>query len=387
MPNTTPLRILLLLESARGFDRGLLKGISRYSALHGRWTFYHRPPAYLSRRGGLDLEELKRWRPDGVICPVEQAEALARLKVPMVCSDPGHYQGDLPCIVSEDDGIGEQAARHLLETGHRHFAFCGIGRLPWSSARGERFREVVEEGGYAVDRFREGGQRVSWGREQERIRIWIDRLPKPVGLFCANDDRAASILEVCLDLGLNVPDDVSLLGADNDELLCELANPPFTSIRISSAQAGYDAADLLAGLIHGKQDPRGGQRVVARAAGVVTRQSTDILMVMNPALRKALRFIRDHAAQPIQVADVVREAGLSHRALNESFQKELGSSIGKALTRARIQHISHLLMDTELQVQEVAAAVGYDDVRHFSRYFKHSTGMTPLAYRRTMLAP
>jgi LacI family transcriptional regulator len=377
----------MLLETARGFDRGLLKGISRYSSLHGRWTFYHRPPAYLSRRGGLDLEELNRWKPDGIICPVDRAEILSKLKVPMVCSDPGNYEGDLPCIVSEDDRIGELAAQHLLDAGHRNFAFCGLARLPWSRARSERFREVVEAAEFTVEFLREAGPGLSWPREEERVRKWLDRLPKPVGLFCANDDRAASVLEVCLALGLNVPDDVSLIGADNDDLLCELANPPFTSVRIATEQAGYDAAGLLEKIVAGEEPPREGQRVVARAAGVETRQSTDVLMVKNPALRKALRFIHENVTRPVQVADVVREAGLSHRALNESFQKELGSSIGKTLTRARIQHISNLLMDTHLQVQEVAAAVGYEDVRHFSRYFKHSTGMTPLAYRKKMSVP
>lgn len=386
MQKNTSLRILMLLESAREFDRGLLKGISRYSALHGRWTFYHRPPGYLQRRRGGDLEEFRHWNPDGVICPIDQAETLLPLNVPMICSDPGNYTGKLPCIVTEDDRIGELAARHLLDAGHRHFAFCGVGQLVWSHARGLRFREVIEQAGHSVTMLKQSRPGTSWSREEKRIRKWIAGLPKPVGLFCANDDRAASVLEICLDLGLNVPDELSLLGADNDELLCELANPPFTSIRIASDQAGYAAANLLDNLIRGGQI-LDGQRVLAKAAGIVTRQSTDLLMIENPALQKALRFIRDNTHRSVQVTDIVRAAGLSHRALNDAFQKELGAPISKILTRARIQNISHLLMDTDLQIQEIADAVGYEDVQHFSRYFKHTTGMTPLAFRRKMLAP
>lgn len=387
MPSPSSLRVLMLLESARGFDRGLLKGISRYSALHGRWTFYQRPLPYLSHRRSLELEDFRDWRPDGVICPVELTEGLATLNVPMVCTDPGNYSGDLPCIVSEDDKIGELAARHLLESGHQHLAFCGMGKLAWSLNRGAGFCARLEQDGFEVHVLRESAPGTAWSREEKRIRDWIEALPKPVGLFCANDDRAAAVLELCRSLGLNVPDDVSLIGADDDELRCNLANPPFTSVRIATETAGYGAAALLARLAAGEEEPRGGQRIIARAAGIAVRQSTSILMMEHPALRKAVRHIRENIRQPLRVSDVVQSSGLSHRALNELFQNEFHTSIGKYLTRARIEHISTLLLDSSLQIQEVACAAGYEDIAHFSRYFKHSTGLTPNAYRRERLAP
>ena len=130
-----------------------------------------------------------------------------------------------------------------------------------------------------------------------------------------------------------------------------------------------------------------GQRIIAPATGVTPRQSTDVLMVQNAEVRKALRFIRKNTHQPIQVTDVVAATALSHRSLNERFHSELGGSILKQLTRARIDHISRLLTDTDLQIQEIASSVGYADIRHFSRYFKRTTGVTPQAYRRRMSAP
>jgi LacI family transcriptional regulator len=130
-----------------------------------------------------------------------------------------------------------------------------------------------------------------------------------------------------------------------------------------------------------------GQCIVAPTAGISVRQSTDVLMVQNPEVRKALRFIRENVNRPIRVADVVRATTLSHRYLNEQFQKELGSSVGKQLTRARIDHLCRLLSDTDMRVQEIASTIGYEDVRHFARYFKRSTGLTPQAYRRKMSPP
>lgn len=386
MKNLNALRIILLLDAARGFDRGLLRGISRYSALHGRWTFYHRPPGYLSTHSKVGLAEFKRWKPDGVICSVEKAGLLTELQVPMIYTDPNEFVGDIPSIQTDNREVGRLAARHLMDSGQQHFAFCGYGRLGWSRVRGDSFSEYLEASGFQTDMFPAVGASVSWSKEEQQIRTWIDQLPKPVGLFCANDDRAAAVSEICHSLGLNIPNDISIIGADNDEMLCELANPPFSSIRIASDQAGYAAAELLEKLIGGSVKMEG-QQVIARAAGVAVRQSTNILMVQHPALRKALQFIRENITHPVQVSDIVRAAGLSHRALNELFQRELGTSIGKYLTRARIKHISYLLLNSSLQIQEVADAVGYEDIQHFSRYFKHSTGLTPLAYRRKMLVP
>lgn len=381
-----PLRILLLTDSSRGFGRGLMTGISRYSVLHGRWRFYYRQPSYLESKGKVNLEEFERWQPDGVICSIAQAEILKPLAVPMVCYDPGNYDGTIPCIGTDDEAVGDQAARHLLGLGHRHFAFCGFGELRWSAIRRASFCRTIEDSGFQTHLPPSARNHQAWSKEEPALRKWIDQLPKPIGIFCANDDRAASVTEICLSLGLTIPEDVSIIGADNDEMLCEMVNPPLSSVRITSEQAGFEAADLLAKLIT-RSATLQGQVIQAQAAGVATRQSTNVLMVKNSNLRKAIHFIQQNIARQIRVGDVVTAAGLSHRSLNEQFQKELNSSIGKYLTNARIDHISKLLVDTELRIQEVAYAVGYEDDRHFARYFKRSTGLSPLAFRKRHRAP
>lgn len=380
-------RIILLFEATRGFDRGLLSGVARYSALNGPWTFYRQPHGYLRSNRRLDLKELEAWKPDGAICAVPQVAELSRLGVPLIAYDVNEYVGHVPCVFSEDFEAGRLAAQHLLDLGHRHFAFCGYSGIRWSRERFQAFRDLVEQAGGTVKVYRPRSRRpVAWAKEEPDVRHWLTALPKPIGMLCANDDRAASILEACHVLGYGVPEDISVIGVDDDQYICELQNPPLSSVRMASEQAGYETAALLARLLSG-QEKETGQRIMAHATGVTTRQSTNVLMVRNADVRKALRFIRENAGRPIRVADIVKVTDLSHRTLNARFHAELGSSIIKQLTHARIAHISRLLTETELRIHEIATVVGYDDDRHFSRYFKRATGLTPQAYRRKHAPP
>jgi LacI family transcriptional regulator len=380
-------RIILLLEATRGFDRGLLSGVARYSALNGPWTFYRQPHGYLRSRRRLDPKELQAWKPDGAICPVSQLDHLSRLRVPMIAYDVNEYSGRVPCVLSEDFEAGRLAAGHLLDLGHRHFAFCGYNGIRWSRERCRAFCESVARAGHSVVVDRPRSRRpASWAQEEPRVRAWLETLPKPIGMLCANDDRAASILETCHGLGYGVPEDVSVIGVDDDEYVCELQNPPLSSVKMASGQAGYEAAALLDRMIQG-HEKMGRQRITAHATGITARQSTNVLMVRNADVRKALRFIRQNAGRPVRVADIVRATDLSHRTLNDQFHKELGCSISKQVTRARIGCICRLLTETEMRIHEIAALVGDADDRHFSRYFKRATGLTPQAYRKKHAPP
>lgn len=386
--STSP-RVILIPDPSRGFGRDVLKGISRYSELHGRWSFYYQAPRYLTNRRNFDLSEFKEWKPDGIICSLAQAETLQKIGVPIVGYDPGNYVGPIPCITSDDQAIGRLAAQHLIERGHRQFAFSGYGDLNWSETRRNSFCAHIAEKGYASDAISimpmpKGT--ATWAKEEKLVRDWLLQLPKPVGIFCANDDRATSIADVSSVLGFNIPNDISIIGADNDEIICEVMNPPLSSVRILSDQAGYEAAALLGKLIRGEAHSEG-QHISAPAAGVVARQSTNLLMIENKNVKKALQYITEKVSEPMRVAEVVRYSGISHRSLNDLFHGELGVSIGGYITKTRIDHISQLLIETDLQIQEIAYAVGYEDDRHFSRYFKRATGRTPRAFRKQSKTP
>lgn len=378
-------RVILFADASRGFGRGILSGIARYSSLNGPWTFYRKTPLYLNGPN-FTLKELAEWKPDGIICPVDSAKDFLSLEIPIIGYDPSSYAGPIPCITSDHASIGHLAAQHLLELGSPNFAFCGFDMLDWSAERCTSFCKTIGETGATVNAYKGPQKKMSWAKEEPLILNWIRSLPKPISIFCVNDDRAASVLECCRLLELGVPEDVAIIGADDDEYICELENPPLSSIRVASDQVGYQGAALLHRMIQGLEKMEG-QRLVAPATGVSTRQSTDVLMIQNKEVRKALRFIRENVNRPIRVSDVVAATSLSHRSLNDQFQKELGTSAGKQLTRARIEYITRLLSDTDMQIQEIATSVGYDDDRHFSRYFKRSTGLTPQAYRRKISLP
>ena len=380
-------KIILFLDTSRGFNLGIASGVARYSMLNGPWTFYRQPHRYLTQQWQFDLKELRAWNPDGIICSIAQTKELRHLGVPMIATDPDSYSGLIPSIVSENWEAGRLAAQHLLDQGHRHFAFCGYSAVGWSQDRCRGFCDTVEKTGCEVDVYQSTSERyTAWAKEEPHIHAWLNSLPKPTGMFCANDDRAASILESCHTLEYGVPEDISVLGMDDDTYICELQNPPLSSVRIAAEQAGYHAAALLNQMIRGEAE-MSGQRIDAHVTGITARQSTNVLMVQNTEVRKALRFIRENTNRAIQVTDVAAATSLSQRTLNDHFHAELDCSIVTQLTRARIDHITRLLTDTEMQIQEIAAAVGYDDDRHFSRYFKRATGLTPQAYRRKISPP
>ena len=379
-------RIILFVDTSRGFGRRILSGIARYSALHGPWTFYRKQPDYLAPKQKTSFAEIKAWHPDGIICSLAQARELSRMRLPTIAFDPGAYSGRIPCMVSDHEAAGRLAAQHLLDLGHRDLAFCGFSGLRWSQARCHAFCRVIEAAGARVHVYDNPKHAESWAKEEPHVQDWIQSLPKPIGMFCVNDDRAAAIMETCRTLEYGIPEDISIIGADDDASVCPLANPPLSSVRIASDQAGYNAARLLHQMIEGKAE-MSGQRIVAPVIGVTARQSTDVLMVENREVRKALRFIRENANRPIRVSDVVDATALSHRSLNEQFHSALGGSVIKQLTRARIDFISGLLTDTEMRIQEIAETIGYEDDRHFARYFKRATGLTPQEYRRKMAIP
>ncbi|TWU39125.1 Xylose operon regulatory protein [Novipirellula aureliae] len=380
-------RIILLLGAAREFDRGLLSGIARYASLHGPWTFYREPHGYFVRSTRTRFEELRAWKPDGAVCPTSRLDLIRRLNVPAIVLDVNQYDGKYPGVQSEDDKAGQLAGEHLLSLGLEHFAFCGFESMRWSQQRGAAFRSTIAEAGHQVDVFQPAHRRAAtWAKEEPLIQSWLESLPKPVGLFCANDDRSANILECCRALDYGVPEDIAVIGVDDDPYVCEIANPPLSSVSMASDRAGYEAAELLYKMILGKEK-MSGQRIIAPASGVVARQSTDIMMVRDADVRSALQYIRENVARPIQVRDVVKATRLSHRTLNDRFYRECGSSILKHLTAARVAHISKLLRGTSLPVWKIAQMVGFDSDHHFARYFRRATHFTPQEYRQKYSPP
>jgi LacI family transcriptional regulator len=372
-------KVILLIESSRAAGRGLLRGIADYARHYGPWSFFWEP-------GGLEKAwpTLRKSDADGIILrDIENVDEVIQLGLPAVIVE--HRLSEVPGqtnVVTDSSAIGQLAADHLLACGFRHFAYCGYAQTPWSEKRLESFCARIRGAGFAVDAkiIPYAETENTWRRGRNFIAQWLKQVPKPVGLLACNDDLGQEIVEVCRLQGMDVPDKVAVIGVDNDELICGLSNPPMSSVAVNFERAGYEAAGLLSSLMQGH--PRPPERIVVRSTHVVPRRSTDVMAVEDASLARALRFIRDHGRENISVADAARAAGLSRRVLEKRFRSILKQSVLEEIRRIRAEHIVRMLVETNLQVSEIAGALGFEDVQHFARYFKSLKGQTPLAYRK-----
>jgi len=377
-------KIIVLLDPSRGYERDLLRGIWQYANLKGPWIFIRKAP-YYQHFSGLRSDaprELAACGADGILAHFSPNTArIARLGLPMVVVPGMENVPGMVNLVNDDRTIGHLAAEHLHEMGLQQFAYAGFDRLHWSLARRDGFCERLAALGHAAvcHLVPFHPTRALAGQRARDLVRWLRQLPKPVGLMAANDEFALSISDLCRLHKLQVPDQVALIGVDNDEVICELSSPPLSSVAVSAQHAGFEAAELLDRMMRGQ---RAEHIVMARPSHVVRRQSTDLTAVTDAAVADALRFIRENAHRVIQVADVARAVSLSRRSLADRFMQHLGRSIGDEINRRRVDQITRLLATTNRSVAQIAEDIGYSSDRHIARYFHRHTGLTPREYRQ-----
>jgi LacI family transcriptional regulator len=371
--------VLLFVETSREFGRGLLHGIARYARLHGPWRVYR-------WTGALDssLPEWKSLRIDGAIVrDVKAVEGLAQASVPIIYAQHSKESyAPFPALITESESIGCMAAEHFLDRGFQNFAWCGFDEFVWSRKRAQYFAARLQQAGFAVNLYREPAVRQGRGRrnEQNLIAAWLLALPKPVAVMCCNDDRALQVIEACKQVGCDVPDHVAVVGVDNDVLVCDLADPPISSIALNTEGAGYEAARLLDRLMSGGE--MAGQILPVHPTHIVTRMSTDILAVADANVTAALRFIRRSANRPLQVDNVVEATNVSRRVLEKRFKAVLRRSVHQEIRRVRVHNIIQLLVGTDMSIADIARHGGFDGVAHIARYFREETGVSLREYRK-----
>ncbi len=218
-----------------------------------------------------------------------------------------------------------------------------------------------------------------WQELQRGLMAWLQALEMPVGLMACNDARARHVLEACHALGVRVPEDVAVVGVDNDEVMCELTDPPLSSIEQGMRRLGYQAAALLDQRMEGKESPQ--MQYVVGPEGVVARRSTDTLAVSNAEVALAARFIREHACDGISIADLTKMAGLSRSTLERKFKAMMGRTIHAEIDRVRIERARTLLAETDLPLKQVAAQAGFKYIQYMSTLFRRRLDQTPREYR------
>ncbi len=374
--------VALIVETSVTYGRRILRGVSNYLRAHRQWS------VFLEQRelGAAPPKWLLNWRGDGIICrptTPRLAAAFRASRVPVVDLNDAHGYLGLPHIGSDMQAIGRAGAEHLLERGFRSFAFCGFAGQRWSALRRDGFVQTVQRAGCACASYDSkwpGLHAPEWDKDQSQTAAWIATLPKPLALMGCNDLRGQHVLDACRRMDLAVPEEVAVIGVDDEQLLCELADPPLSTVVPASEQIGYEAAELLDRLMSGRRH-RARQKTI-QPSGVVTRQSTDVLAIADADVAAAVRYIREHACGGITVPDVLRRVPLSRSVLERRFRKYLGRSPQAEIRAVRIKRCKQLLVETDLPLDRIARLGGFEHAEYFSVVFKRMAGQTPGAYRR-----
>lgn len=375
--------VAILIETSRAYGRGLLRGIARYNREQGNWSTYFQPQGL----GDPAPPWLSGWRGDGILARIENrrvARTVLQARVPVVNLRGTLSDLPFPFIGSDNEAVGRLAADHFLERGFRHFAFLGLrrGYHPGIDRRCDCFQRFIEQAGYRCQVLEDTPRRRprSWEQEQDWLAGSIARLPNPVAIMTANDDRGLQVLDACRRMGAAVPDQVAVLSVDNDEFLCGLSLPSLSSIDLNSEQTGYEAAALLDRMMNGKRPPKRLPEIAP--AGVVVRRSTDVLATDDADVIRAVQFIREHACRPIHVPEVVQHVSVSRAALEPRFRHVLGRTMHQEIRRVQIERAATLLAGTDLPIKQVAQQAGFKTVQYLTRSFRNVTGHPPATFRR-----
>jgi LacI family transcriptional regulator len=372
--------VMLLVETSKVYGRGLLDGIGRYAMAHGEWSLF------IEERGLAEepLRLLRSWKGDGIIFRSTNramVRAIRRKGVPAVDTNSAVIRHGFPLVYADENRIAQLAATHFLERHFEHFAFCSIEKPRWVQWRREAYlRELARLGLTAHVLAAEEPTELTWEQQHRRLAAWVAELPKPIGVLAANDVCGTRLIAACRTAGMRIPEQVAVLGVDNDEVLCRLTSPPMSSIDPDSPTIGFRAAALLDEMMRRGAAPS--EPIWIPARGVVVRQSTDTLAIADEDLVRAMGFIRERACIGIGVEDVVDNVGVSRATLERKFSAGLQTTPRQAILRVQMERVKYLLAETDYSLEKIAGWTGYKSQSHLSVVFKREFGLTPGAYRK-----
>jgi LacI family transcriptional regulator len=377
-------RVLLLIETSRAFGRNLIEGITQHATEQKSWNFFLCDHDAAS----LDQHWLDKWNGDGLIARVNDKNLnrffrkFSGKKINLAADDktfPIHVR-------LNNEKCGQMAVEHFWDQGYRNFAYFSMGHTYWSQFRYNCFVTTLESYGSSCFLCPQAKHKNSttlptlwWSGLDDSVHHWITSLPKPVGIFCANDNHAFYLANLCRFYEIAIPEEVAILGVDNDESLCKTTMPPLSSIDPNAKMIGYKAAGILDAMMNGEPIPE--TTLLIDPVCIVVRQSTDNIAVNDPILAKALRFIRTEVARNLRVSDVAKEVAVSRGTLNSLFQQYLRSTPLQEILRVRMEWAKELLRDTQFSVSEISQMIGYQTPEYFSRAFTREVGNTPREYR------
>jgi LacI family transcriptional regulator len=383
MPDSPAKHVALVLQTRMPENAGILKGVAHYERINANWRFFLDDqamsvanPSWLFRR---------KW--DGVICRHRFSLLLEECKargVPCVDLEDSDYRvRGVPKIKPDNRAVGHVGAEHLLERGFGSFGYCGFIGETWSQDRRSGFVEGLEAMGRSCSVLETAYSyelTPDWDvQERDAIRKWVEGLPRPAGIMACNDMRALQVIDAVLEAGFVIPEEVAVLGANNESIRAELSHPPLSSVPMNTFEWGQQGAKALHNLFEGRPVP---ELSFIEPMPVVVRRSTDTLAVDDPAIVQALMIIHKEACESLRVDDLARRVSISRSLLERRFRKYLRRSPQEEIRNARIAKAKHYLIETDKKLEEIADITGFEHPEYLSVMFKRLTGETPRDYRQ-----
>ncbi len=385
--------VLVLVESSSGYGRACLRGIGRYTRSHDRWLIRHMPHDQMPV---LNPNIPWKWDWDGVIARIGSPQVLRlvrRLGLPTVDVMSMTRMDGVGIVNCDNQRIVQLAIEHLTANGLRHLGFCGVPGMQFSDDRERVFKAYRGTPGLTLHTFpvasskpsqlKSSGQR--WLRDLQRLRAWIESLPKPVGIVACNDTRAWHVIEMCRAAQLHVPHTVAVVGVDDDDAICELCSPTISSVDPNPEAVGFEAARALDRLMRG--EPPTDQPLLIPPLGVEKRESSDTQAFEHDDLNEAIRFIRDNTDNSINVGSVVAHIGRSRSTLERRFRDYLGCTMYDYIQRHRIDRVKRLLLQTNYPAAQIARMLDFNTSTYFTAAFRKHVGMTPGQFRSRYTSP
>jgi LacI family transcriptional regulator len=379
--------VALLVETSRSYTRHLLRGVKRYMSEHGPWSVFLEMRSLDSRVPPW----LRNWQGDGILCRSsgqQMIDAIAATGLPAVelrASKLGHK---MPFVGVDNRALGQMVAEHLLERGFRNFGCYEIDIESFFEERRNNFVQTLGAQGFQCHCYksRERSEQPSeWERQQAELTDWVKQLPKPVGIMACTDQLGFWLLDACNRAGIAVPEEIAVVGVEDDESLCEMATPPMSSVHFSSVRTGFEAAALLGRLMAGEAPPS--EQLLIPPISITTRGSSDVVAIEDRVVAKALQVIRERAREGIRVDDLSVAVGISRSTLERRMRRLLGRSPQEEIMRGKLNHVREMLAETNLSLERVAQRAGFAHVQYMVELFRSRFDITPGQYRKKVRLP
>jgi len=382
------LKVLLLIDYSSNFSRRLLEGLIKYSKEYGPWMFYRLPEYYKILYGKESIIKwVNEWNANVIIAQwgIEETNLLKNLDIPVILQNYEKRSDYFSNLTGDYIATGKMAAHFFAQKGFHNFAFYGNKGVIWSLERAEGYRREVEKirGDYYYFET-ENLSGEQWSRSHVHLDDWLLSLPKPIALFACDDYFALQVSEICKFNNIRIPEDIALLGVDNDELICNLSDPPISSIVLDIEKGGYETGRLIDKLV--KKEKTGQFNIVINPIRIEVRHSTEKYDITSKYILEVVKYIENNFKSEISINELSRLVPLSRRNLEVKFKNDLGTSIYQFILSCRVEHLAFLLLTTDRSLFDLAYEVGFKDCKNVSRVFKKFKNCSPNEYRQKYTA-